>query len=97
MRRVLVILILLTAALVSVTFTIANFGDVTVHYLFSEFKAPLSVLIYIALFIGLLTGMLINFFVCFRLRKQLKATQKQLENYTAELKKLRSMPIKDLA
>lgn len=95
-KRVFIIAILLSVALISIAFTVANFGDVTVYYVFGEFKAPLSLIIYVALIIGLLTGFLINSLVLHRLKKQQKATRKQMENYVAELKKLRSMPLKDL-
>ena len=70
----LLLLILLIAGI-----SLANMQSVTVNFLLVQFKLPLIILILLCVLLGAFVMTLINFSKGFSLKKELKSTQKQLE------------------
>ena len=70
----LLLLILLIASI-----SLANMQSVTVNFLLVQFKLPLIILILLCVLLGAFVMTLVNFSKGFSLKKELKSTQKQLE------------------
>ena len=77
----LLLLILLIAGI-----SLANMQSVTVNFLLVQFKLPLIILILLCVLLGAFVMTLVNFSKGFSLKKELKSTQKQLEEEKKEVK-----------
>ena len=77
----LLLLILLIAGI-----SLANMQSVTINFLLVQFKLPLIILILLCVLLGAFVMNLINFSKGFSLKKELKSTQKQLEEAKKEVK-----------
>ena len=77
----LLLLILLIAGI-----SLANMQSVTVNFLLVQFKLPLIILILLCVLLGAFVMTLVNFLKGFSLKKELKSTQKQLEEEKKEVK-----------
>ena len=70
---------LLLSILLIAGISLANMQTVTVNFLLIQFKLPLIILILLCVLLGAFVMTLVNFSKGFSLKKELKSTQKQLE------------------
>ena len=70
---------LLLSILLIAGISLANMQPVTVNFLLVQFKLPLIILILLCVLLGAFVMTLVNFSKGFSLKKELKSTQKQLE------------------
>jgi uncharacterized integral membrane protein len=93
MRAFAIGLFLLLIFAAGLVFGHANTATVTFDYVFGAVDAPLISL----LVITLVTGVVLTFLVCygrmFRLRRELRRTQRRLRDAEEELKNLRTLPV----
>ena len=87
--------LLLIIILIGVTFAVLNPNIVTVHYYLGERTLPLSLLLVFVFSGGCLLGLLIGLWLLlcvkiqnYRLKRQLKTAEKEIEN-------LRAIPLRD--
>lgn len=85
--RIISFLIVLLVIIVGVTFSLLNSQTVLVNYYVGQHQLPLSFLLMITFAAGCLLAILVGFIIVlklklknYRLCKQLKATQKELED-----------------
>ncbi|MGV6860037.1 MAG: LapA family protein [bacterium] len=95
MKTLLKLFLLFIALLISVTFTVLNPGSVDVDLYTTKLHLPLSALVVIALFIGLVLGGLSNLVTIFGSRRTARQLKKQLANAETELAELRKAPLRD--
>lgn len=94
MKRLVIILFLLLVALVGVSIAALNAGEVTFDYYLSSVTLPLAVLVFIALSLGALAGVLLSFGVILAMRHNHAQIRKRLKLCEQEIKNLREIPIK---
>ncbi len=93
MKTFLKLVLLFIAVLISVAFTALNPGSVEVNLYSTTVSLPLSALVVIALFVGLVLGGLSNLVTIFGHRRTSRQLQKKLKNAEAELAELRKAPL----
>lgn len=94
-RKIFFISIFLLAFIVSIAFAAFNTQAVSLDLYFSEWQLPLSVLMILALLIGLITGAAIILISTLRLRIANHRLQQKLHVAEQELDSLRILPIRD--
>lgn len=94
MRLISYILILLII-IVGVTFAILNASPVAINYYFGIQHVPLSLLLVISFGLGLLLSFVVMSFIVLRLKNQKWRLRKQLKIAEQEIDNLRSLPVKD--
>ena len=77
---------LLLSILLIAGISLANMQTVTVNFLLIQFKLPLIFLILLCVLLGAFVMTFVNFSKGFSLKKELKITQKQLEEEKKEVK-----------
>ena len=77
---------LLLSILLIAGISLANMQTVTVNFLFVQFKVPLIILILLSVLLGALVITMVNFSKGFYQKKELKSTQKQLDEEKKEIK-----------
>ncbi|MCW9088918.1 MAG: LapA family protein [Gammaproteobacteria bacterium] len=95
MKRLLISLLLLLLALIGVVFARLNADGVAVDFYFLATQAPLALLLYLALTIGVVAGLMVSFVMVVRARHETKRLRKRLAVCEQEIKNLREIPIKD--
>jgi len=88
---ILVVLIFLVGS----TFAILNSELVSINYYFGVQHLPLSLLLLMALVVGVVLGLLANFFVLLRAKHQARQLMKRLNLAQKEVENLRVAPIHD--
>jgi len=94
--RIVNIILIIFLLIVGITFAILNADPVTINFYVGEDKLPLSFLLVLAFLTGALVGLLIALGVFFRARRENRNLQKRINLAEAEVKNLRSIPIKDM-
>ena len=95
MKRIIIFAILLLVTLLGLTFALMNADFVRLNYYFGEIRAPLSLVVVLAIALGAFLGVLASMGMIIgqkheitKLRKLIKTTEKEVSN-------LRSLPMKD--
>lgn len=95
MRKLILLLALALAVLIGATFSLLNAGSVAVNLYVGEVALPLSILIFLSIFIGAILGA----FACtgFILRhiNDNRKLRKRIRLAEEEITQLRKIPIKD--
>lgn len=94
MKRLLSILILLILLLIGVVFARLNAASVVIDFYLFAAEAPLALLIYLALALGAVAGILVTLMVAMRARREARRLRKRLAVTEQEIKNLREIPIK---
>lgn len=94
MKRLVITLFLLLIALFGASITYLNAGEVSFDYYISTVTLPLAVLVFIALCIGALVGVLLSMGLVFAIRHDRAQLRKRLKLCEHEIKNLREIPIK---
>ncbi|MGF1548379.1 MAG: lipopolysaccharide assembly protein LapA domain-containing protein [Thiotrichales bacterium] len=95
MKTLAYLLLVVIAAIVSVTFTALNPGEITVNLYYGKFVVSLSVVVIVSAFFGILLGMLANTLALYGRRREIKRLRKQLGIAELEVSNLRKMPLRD--
>ncbi len=74
-----------------------NWQDVSLNYLVGVVEVPLIAVMFGFLVFGVLLGLLVGGARIIALRAELAAQRRRLKNAEAELKNLRSLPLRDAA
>ncbi len=93
--RVFLIIVYLLIIVFGVTFAALNANPVSVNLYIASYSLPVSVLIICSLGIGLLLGFFLFYGRYWRIKRNLRKTEKQLELVKKEIKNLRSIPLTD--
>lgn len=94
-KRVIGFVLLLAVALIVLAFVVQNVDSITVDYFFGEQEMPLAVALVAALIVGVVVGVLASLGWVWRLRRRLRAMNREVETHRKEVENLRSMPLKD--
>lgn len=94
MKRVILTSILLLLLLVGVVVAWLNAGSVSFDLYFITTEAPLALLLYAALAIGVLVGFLASLVVVLSAKREARRLRKRLLVCEQEIKNLRELPIK---
>lgn len=93
--RIFTYILLLLLILLGISFAILNAEPVSIHYYLGQRQLPLSLLLVLALTIGLIIGMMVSgiFYLKlksenYRIKSRIKIAEKEIEN-------LRAIPIQD--
>lgn len=93
--RILTYIILLIIILLGITFATLNHNEVVINYYVGQRSLPLSILLVLSFVAGCVIGLLMSLAILlklklknYRLRQQLKVTEKEVEN-------LRAIPLQD--
>ena len=88
-------IIILLILILGITFAVLNAMPVTVHYYIGTKQMPLSLLLVIGFVFGLFVSLIFMSFVVIRLKSRNRRLRKQLKISEKEIDNLRVMPIKD--
>lgn len=94
-RKLFFFCIFVLAFVLSIVFAAFNMHSVAISVYFAEWQLPLSLIVIIALLIGLLIGATILFLSAVKLRYQNHRLQHKLNSVEQELNSLRILPIRD--
>ncbi len=95
MLRIITYLFILATAVAGIVFASLNPKPVEVNYIFASIELPLSVLIVIALGVGLVIGLLFSAGVYLKLQRHIFQLKGQVKMAQQEIDNLRALPIKD--
>ena len=95
MRLFFIIILLLTVAVFGVIFTVFNAEQVLVNLYFVQYSLPLATVVFVALFIGALIGILLSFGAMLRKHSEMMRLRKRFASLEQEVDNLRKIPIKD--
>ncbi|GAB4300874.1 MAG: hypothetical protein Kow0083_12660 [Methylophaga sp.] len=95
MRKIFFLLLFALFFIFSAAFAAFNMTAVTVNFYFGEFTLPLSVLLIIALLLGIAIGMIVLLLSTLKLRYENRSLQHKLSVSEQEINSLRIIPIKD--
>ena len=96
-KRIIGFVFLLAVALAVLAFAVRNDVPVTVDYFLSTYDMPLAVALVAAFIGGAVVGVLASLGWVWRLRRRLRALNREVETQRKEVENLRSMPLKDSA
>ncbi len=94
MKRVVIGLFLLLIALIGASIAYLNAGEVSFDYYVSTITLPLAVLLFLALCLGALAGVLLTLGFVLAGRHQRAQLRRRLKLCEQEIKNLREIPIK---
>lgn len=94
MKRVVIILFLLLLALVGAVIANLNTGETSFNYYFSTIQLPLAVLVFLAICVGAVAGVLLTLGMVFKARRERVKIRNRLKMCEQEIKNLREIPIK---
>lgn len=94
MKRIITYFLLALIAVIGVTLAKLNGDSAVFNFYFSNVELPLIVLLYMALAIGALAGILVSVLMIFNARREAARLRKRLNLCEQEIKNLREIPIK---
>ena len=87
------LILILMAVAVSVAFTALNPGTIDVNLYISQFRVPVSVVVVLSAFIGILLGVMASSAAIVLKTHDLRRCRKQLRESQSELRALRKQPL----
>lgn len=97
MTRLLLAIFLIAALCLGAALSYYNLAPVRLHYLAGQVELPLIAVMLGAFLAGMLLGLLVGLVRQITQRAELAAVRRQLRNAQAELKNLRSLPLRETA
>ena len=95
MKRIITFIVLLLVALLGLTFALMNAEPVQLDYYFGTMKAPLSLLVVIAIIVGAGLGVFASMGIVVGQKRELAKLRKSAKVAEEEVSNLRSLPLKD--
>jgi len=95
MKRIVTFALLLLVALLGLSFALMNAEPVQLDYYFGTLKAPLSLVVVIAIIIGAGLGVLASMGIVLGQKRELAKLRKSVKIAEEEVSNLRSLPLKD--
>jgi putative membrane protein len=95
MRKIFFLLLFALIFIFSAAFAAFNMTAVTVNFYFGEFTMPLSVLLVMAMLLGVAIGLIVLMLTTLKLRYENRRLQHRLSVSEQEINSLRILPIKD--
>jgi putative membrane protein len=96
MKLVVYLVLFIVIVVFGLTFALKNPQSVEIHYYPDlVFSLPLAVALFVALLLGVATGLLAALFPLVRRQRELARLKKQNQKLDEELQNLRTLPIKD--
>ncbi len=95
MKALIYIVLILIAAAVSIVFTTLNPGEVTLNLYFGQFTVPISIVVIVSIFCGILLGLLANMLALYSRRREIRRLRKKLEIAETEVSNLRKLPLQE--
>jgi lipopolysaccharide assembly protein A len=93
--RFITYLFLFIIVILGVTFALLNSSSVMLNYYLGQRELPLSLLLVGFFAVGCLVGLIVGFWVMFGTKMQNYRLQKQLKTAEKEIENLRAIPIQD--
>lgn len=93
--RIFTLIIVLIILFLGISFAVLNADSVTIKYYFGIAHMPLSLLLVIALIIGVFIGLLTTGFMFFKAKAKQLYLRKQLHTAQKELTNLRKQPLEE--
>jgi len=94
MKRLLILIPLLFLAIIGAVIARLNAASVTFDFYFSSIEVPLAILLYGALILGTLLGLLLSLFFALKVKREKARLRRRLALSEQEIKNLREIPIK---
>jgi putative membrane protein len=95
MKRIVIFGLLLVVALLGLTFALMNADTVQLSFYFTEVKAPLSVVVVLAMIFGAALGVLASLGIVVAQKRELGRLRRSVKLAEAEVTNLRALPLKD--
>ncbi len=95
MKRIITFIVLLLVSLLGLSFALMNAEAVQLDYYFGSMKAPLSLVVVIAIIIGAGLGVLASMGIVLGQKRELAKLRKSAKIAEEEVSNLRSLPLKD--
>lgn len=95
MKRLLGLIFFLLLVALGASFAIHNPEPASLSYYFGSFSAPISLIVAIALGLGVLTGLFVSSLMLFSQRRKIARLQRKLDTCEQEIRNLRQLPLRD--
>jgi uncharacterized integral membrane protein len=95
MRLFFIIILLLTVSVFGIIFTVFNAEQVPVNLYFVHYTLPLATVVFVAIFLGALIGIMLSFGALLRKNSEMSRLKKRFSSLEQEVDNLRKIPIKD--
>lgn len=95
MKRIISFIIIILTVGIGLVFALLNSESVSFNYYLEQINIPLSLLLVIALAIGVVIGWIANMGIVIRLKRENAKIRKEAKLSEKELGNLRSLPLKD--
>jgi putative membrane protein len=93
--RIITLLLTLIILFIGISFAVLNANDATINYYFGTAHLPLSILMVIALIVGVFIGLLSTIFMVIKAKAQQHTSHRQLQHAQQEITNLRKLPLED--
>lgn len=93
--RIFSYLFILLLILFGVSFAVLNAEPVVINFYIGSSKLPLSLLLVLALFFGVMLGLFVSVFFAMKYRKANSKLRQRLKLTETEISNLRAIPVKD--
>lgn len=93
--RILKLILLLLVMVIGAAFTVMNAETVPFNYYFGRTEAPLSLVLVVALGLGVLLGILAGLGILMEVKMENAALRRKARLAAEEVNNLRSIPLKD--
>lgn len=95
MKRIIILAVLLLVALLGLSFAQMNADSVQLTYYFGEVRAPLSLVVVLAIALGAFLGVLAAMGMVIGQKREIAKLRKSVKLAEKEVSNLRSLPLKD--
>ncbi len=95
-KKILAFVLAVVVFLIGVSFAVANAHRVEFNYFVGTTDWALSVMLVMAVLVGVVLGALVTFVPVIRLKTQLRSLRKSEAVAREEIRNLRTMPLKDI-
>lgn len=95
MRRVIGLVVALAIVFFGLSFSVLNAQRVGLDFYFGNAEVPLSMILFIALFLGAILGVLAAFGLVLRQRREMARLRRRVSDAQKELAELRKLPIRN--
>lgn len=93
--RIFTYLFMLLIILFGISFAVLNAEPVLINFYIGTSKLPLSLLLILALFVGVALGLIVTLFFMLKYRRSYHQLKYRLKTAEKEISNLRAIPVKD--
>ena len=93
LKRLSIIALVIVLILISAFFASRNYHTVSFDIIFMQLEWPLILILLVTFFVGFLLSWILNAWLLFMQKRQIKQLNKQLADYKQEVSQLRQSPM----